>query len=100
MSQLKFAELARRDLQEIHDYIAKDNVVVASAFIERLHKFCRSLADTPNIGRKRNDIAPGLKGITERNYLILYQDIVGGIIIVRIFHTARDIKKIFKVRHS
>jgi plasmid stabilization system protein ParE len=65
MSQLKFAELVRRDLQDIHDYIAT-----------------------------------GIKGITEGNYLIFYHDISGGIMIVRVFHTARDIKKIFKVRHS
>jgi len=98
MSRLKFAELARQDLQEIHDYIAKDNIAAASSFIERLYKFCYLLANTPNIGRKRPDIAPRLKGITEGNYLILYHDIVGGIMIVRVFHTARDIKKIFKVR--
>ena len=98
---LKFSELARQDLQDIHDYIAKDNIATASAFIDRLHKCCRLLADKPNIGRKRNDIAPGLKGITEgKNYLILYHDIVGGIMIVRVFHTSRDIKKIFKVSHG
>ena len=97
MSQLKFAELARQDLQDIHDYIAKDNIVTAAAFIERLHKCCRLLVDRPNMGRKRNEIAPGLKSITEgKNYLILYHDIADGIMIVRVFHTARDIKKISK----
>jgi toxin ParE1/3/4 len=100
MSQLKFAELARQDLQDIHDYIAKDNMRAASSFIERLHKCCYLLADKPNIGRKRIDIAHGLKSITEGNYLILYHDIIGGIMIVRVFHTARDIKKILKLNRS
>ena len=43
MSQLKFADLARQDLQDIHDYIAKDNIATASAFIERLYKHQKSL---------------------------------------------------------
>ena len=34
MSQLKFANLARQDLQDIHDYIAEDNEVAAERVIE------------------------------------------------------------------
>jgi toxin ParE1/3/4 len=92
VSQLKFAILARKDLQEIHDYIAEDNVVAAARVIDTIENRCRALIDMPNVGRKREDLAPGLRGVIEDNYLILYRGIDGGIYIARVLHAKRDIE--------
>ncbi|MBX9668347.1 MAG: type II toxin-antitoxin system RelE/ParE family toxin [Candidatus Obscuribacterales bacterium] len=92
MSQLKFANLARQDLQEIHDYIAEDNEVAAERVIESLETRCRALVDMPNVGRKREDLAPGLRTVVEGNYLILYRGIAGGVYIARVLHTKMDIE--------
>jgi toxin ParE1/3/4 len=94
VSQLKFADLARQDLQEIHDYIAEDNEDAAARVVERLETRCRALADMPNVGRKREEIAPGLRGVVEGNYLILYVETTNGIVIARVFHTKQDIDNI------
>jgi len=91
VSQLKFANLARQDLQDIHDYIAEDNEVAAERVIESLATRCRAQVDMPNVGRKREDLAPGLRAVIEGNYLILYRGIASGIYIARVLHTKRDV---------
>jgi plasmid stabilization system protein ParE len=58
VSRLKFANRARKDLQEIHDFIAEDNVVAAERVIKLLETRCRDLVDMPNIGRKRENWPP------------------------------------------
>ena len=65
MTHLKFANRARQDLQEIHDYIAEDNVGAAERVIDSLEARCYLLVDMPNVGRKREDLAPGLRSIVE-----------------------------------
>lgn len=94
MSQLKFAALARQDLQKIHDFIADDNEDAAARVVDSLETRCLALADMPNVGRRREDIAPGLRGVVEGNYLILYTAMTDGIAVARIFHTKRDIDNI------
>lgn len=96
MSKLRFALLAQQDLQEIFDYIAEDNPVTAERFIQKVEARCRSLVAMPNIGRTRDDLAPGLRSIVEGNYLIFYRGIntENSIYIVRIFHAKRDIDDI------
>ncbi len=92
MRLLKFANLARQDLQEIHDYIAEDDEVAAERVIESLETRCRSLLDMPKVGRKREDLALGLRGVVEGNYLILYHGIDSGVYIARVLHAKRDIE--------
>ena len=94
MSLLKFANLARRDLQEIHDYIAEDNEVAAERVVESLETRCRALVDMPNVGRKREELAPGLRSVVEGNYLILYRGSASGIYIARVLHTKRDMEHV------
>lgn len=96
MTQLKFANLARTDLQNIHDFIAKDNPTAAASVIEVLEERCRSLVQMPNIGQKRDDISPRMRGIVEGNYLILYTGTKNSIFIVRILHTKRNVDEIMR----
>lgn len=92
MSRLKFARRASRDLQEIHDFIAEDNPAAAERFIESLEARCLALIDMPNMGRRREELAPDLRSITEGNYVILYLGTANGIYIVRVLHSKQDIE--------
>jgi len=56
VSRLKLTRLAVQDLQEIGDYIANDNITAAHRFVQRLEQRCRSLAQRPGIGRKRDEL--------------------------------------------
>lgn len=92
MSRLKFANRARWDLQEIHDFIAEDNESAAERVIAALEARCRALIGMPNMGRLREDLASGLRSVSEGNYSIFYRATATDIFIVRVLHSKRDIE--------
>jgi toxin ParE1/3/4 len=92
--RLSFAQRALKDFEEIHDYIARDNVDAALNFIGRLRKRCIELAEFPGIGRRREELRSGYRSLTEGDYVILYRlPRVGIVEIVRVLHAKRDIRK-------
>lgn len=97
MNHWIFAPTALADLEEIHAYIAKDNLPAALKFIERLYHRCSSLSNHPRAGRKRDDLLPTLRTVREGDYLIFFRPIPKGIEIYRVLHGKRKIvKKFFK----
>lgn len=44
------------------------------------------------MGRRREELAPDLRSITEGNYVILYLGTANGIYIVRVLHSKQDIE--------
>ena len=97
MARLTITTLARADLTEIRDYIARDNPTAAWRLIERLRDRARSLAETPGIGRSREaDLRPNLFSFPVGNFLIFYQPQPdGGIVLVRVLHGSRDLPALF-----
>ena len=51
MIAIRWTETAASDLQNIHDYIAKDSVTVARAVCGRLYDAVSQLGDFPDMGR-------------------------------------------------
>ncbi len=96
MSGCKFAIQANQDLDEIFDYIAQDNPPAAARWVYSLEEKCRMLSDTPGLGRRRNDLAPSLRGFPVGNYVIFYRPMPDGIEILRVLHGARDIPAQFE----
>lgn len=94
MSRLKFTQLAREDLLNIGDYIAKDNPIAALDFVHRLQERCILLTDHPGSGRKRDEIEPAMRSATEGEYVIFFRALPDGIEVIRIIHSKRDIGKI------
>jgi toxin ParE1/3/4 len=95
MSRCHFTTPARRDLEEIHDYIAADSAAAASRWIDRLERECQGLAEMPGMGRRRQDLAPGLRSFPVGTYVIFYREVEDGVQIVRVLHGARDIESLF-----
>ena len=91
MSRVLFSPATKKDLREIKAYIARDSEPRARNVVLRLQAQCRTLADSPGIGRRREDIAPNLRSFPEGNYLIFYRVIEDGIEVARILHGAQDI---------
>jgi toxin ParE1/3/4 len=85
------AAQAEEDLIDIWLYIAHDDVRAADRLIDEIEEKFLLLADQSSLGPARPDIAPGLRYIPVRRYLILYRQITGGIEIVRVVHGARDV---------
>jgi toxin ParE1/3/4 len=82
---------AEQDLQDIWLYIAQDNPRAGDKLLNRIEVQCELLANHPQLGPARDDIAKGLRYHPLANYLILYRTIAHGVEIVRVAHGARNI---------
>lgn len=94
MKRCKFSPLARADLREIHDYIAERDADAALDFVTRLELVCENLATMPEQGRKRDELARGLRSFPVARYVIFYRRVASGVEIARVVHGARDIETI------
>jgi toxin ParE1/3/4 len=98
MSRIIRTPQAHLDLIEIGLYIAEDNLESALKLLDSIEAKFRLLARSPELGRKREELAPGLRSFpAARNYLVFYKPIDDGIEIiqrVRGFEIANcDLKK-------
>src|SRR5687767_9450389 len=86
------------DIDEIVDYIAKDNLEAALRFAPAVTEAIRRLSEVPGSGGPRRFKNPRLAGIRSsairgfRNHLILYrQDPDGAVRILTVTHGARNL---------
>jgi toxin ParE1/3/4 len=87
---------AEEDLIDIWLYIAHDDVRAADRLLDDIEEKFLLLADQPGLGPARPDIAPELRYLPVKRYLILYREITGGIEIVRVVHGARDVPALLR----
>lgn len=93
MTRLRYLPSARRDLIEIHRYIARDSEAAADRLIDRIRSAVVRLRDFPESAPARPDIAPGLRGLSVGAYIAYYEVQPGLVTIVRVLHAARDPKR-------
>ena len=95
MSRCIFTVPASHDLRDIHDFIARDNVEAALRFVQRLEQRCKDIANMPGIGRRRDELASGLRNIVEGEYLIFYRVSGDDVIIQRVIQGSRNLPSQF-----
>ena len=95
MPSVRFLPLARDDLHEIWEYITQDNIEAAERLVNRIEELGQLLAQHPHLGRRREELAAGLRSFPMGRYLVFYRPIEDGIEIVRVLHASRDIDTIF-----
>lgn len=83
------------DLAEIWDYLADDGEARADAFLTMMDGKFQLLSEHPALGRRREELAPGLRSFPAGRYVIFYLPVPNGVDIVRVLHGARDIETIF-----
>ena len=82
---------ARNDLQEIWNFIARDNPTAASSLIREFDRRFSILSASPHIGRGADSLAEGLRVWPMGSYSIFYKPFHGGIVIVRVLQGARQV---------
>ena len=94
--RLLLSPRAAADLEEIADYIARDNPVRAASFVAELEAKCRAVAVSPELYPARADLAPGLRMAVQGRYLVLYRDLPGEgtVRIERVLHNARNLPRL------
>ncbi|MDE1149571.1 MAG: type II toxin-antitoxin system RelE/ParE family toxin [Azospirillaceae bacterium] len=91
MRPVIFHPFARRDFDDIADFISDDNPDRALAFVEGLEAACRRRAQFPASGKRCDHIAAGLLRFPHKNYVIYYRVQTSGTVeILHVLHGARD----------
>ena len=87
---------ANQDLLEVWTYVAVNgDVIAADGLLDAIDQRCNTLAEFPHIGRRREELAPGLRSFPEGQYLVFYREMPDGIEIVRVLHGSRDVRAVF-----
>ena len=92
MAQVRWSLTAGNDLQDIEDFIARDSVLHAIAFVDRVVESAETLLKNPRIGRvvpefNRED----LREVIFRSYRVVYLLQDEKIVILRVVHESRDL---------
>lgn len=92
MAQVRWSLTAGNDLQDIEDFIARDSVLHAVAFVDSLVESAETLLKNSHIGRvvpefNRND----LRELIFRGYRIVYLVQDNEVVVLRVVHGARDL---------
>ena len=84
---------ARSDLIDIWQYIADDSPEDADRFLDTLEEKMSLLGDNPEMGKRREELAEGLRGFPVGNYMIYYRPHgeKEGIVVVRVLNATQNI---------
>jgi toxin ParE1/3/4 len=91
MKLLSYAEVARDDLKGILDFISRDQPDAARTFVDALIERCHLIAANPELGMRREDLAPALRLFTHRGYGIYYRNLDAEVMIERVLHPSLDV---------
>lgn len=95
MSRFVLTPAAREDLEEIFDVIAEDSPDAALRVVQNLRESMRKLARMPKMGHYRKDLCDEpLRFWQVYSYLIIYRPETRPLQILRVLHSARDVRSI------
>lgn len=93
MVSVLWTEIAIEDLRLIHEYISKDSKLYADRFIEKLIERVDQLESFQKSGRVVPEFEiETIRELLEGNYRIVYEITPEQISIVRVHHSARQLK--------
>jgi toxin ParE1/3/4 len=87
--RVRFSRAAQRDLAEIHAYISKDSLDIASRLVAGLIERSRKLGDNPFEGRETDEANVRVIVAPRVRYLIFYTIAADEIHVLHIRHTSR-----------
>ena len=93
--KLVLSDQAKDDLVAIWPYIAGDSPSAADKFIDYLHEQCGHLCNNPEVGRKRDELALGIRSLPVKRYLVFYRVASDTLEIARVLSGYRDIETLF-----
>lgn len=88
-----WTEFAIEDLNHIHAYISRDSKHYADRFVDKIIERVDQLENFPKSGRVVPEFqSETIRELIEGNYRIIYEVSSDQISIVRVHHTARQLK--------
>ena len=95
MRRIHRSQIAADDLLAIWLHIARDDELAADRLLDRIEKVCHSLAERPELGRSREELAPNLRSFPVGPLIIFFRVEKERIAIARVLHGARDLDLLF-----
>ena len=93
MGQIAWSDRAKRDLQEIVEYISRDSKAYAQSFALQIREKIDRLGTFPDSGPViPEDRSGSIRQITVGNYRILYRHSKTDVFILTVVHGARKIE--------
>jgi toxin ParE1/3/4 len=93
---LLYAPQAETDVYAIAKHIAEEgNLDAAYRFVDSIDEAAHLIATQPEMGRKREELAPRLRSFPAGPFVLFYRPTKGGIEIARVLRGSRDIPSIF-----
>lgn len=90
------SRVSLEDLEEIWQFIARDSEHYADKWVGLIDSSINALAVHCDLGRHRPELAADLRSFPVKDYVIFYRPIIdGGIHLVRVLHSSRDIRPEF-----
>ena len=95
MKGLRVSKLAELDLDKIWHHVAKKSgsIETADHVVDSVTQYFSTLARQPKAGRGREELAPGLRSIPAKDYVVYYRESGTRVIISRVIHGKRDQEK-------
>ncbi len=91
MKRFRLSKLAEADLDEAWFYVAGDGGVnVADRLLDDIMDRIVMLASQPKAGRRRDELAVGLRSFPVKSHIIYYRCEASHILIARVLHGSRD----------
>lgn len=89
--RLRVAADALADLQEIADFIGRDNPTRARSFVAEPRARAREVTAHPMAYRVRNEMGTGVRVTGYRGYLLFYRVSDAEVRLLRVMHGAREL---------
>ena len=95
MKRFVLTPRAKRDVNDIGDYIADDSIEAADRVVDALDNAMVKLSKTPGIGHWREELTDKRhRFFLVYSYLIVYRHETKPLQIIRVLHAARDVQSI------
>ena len=89
--KIERSEASRRDLIEIWQFVADRHRAGADGLLRRILEVLELLAENPEMGRERPELAPALRSFPVDNYSIFYSRSESSLQLVRVIRFSREI---------
>ena len=92
----RLSDPAIQDLEEIYAFVAARSRPAAGAPVDQFTERFERLAEMPGMGRRRKELARGLRSSIVGYYLIFCRQSEGAVEIVRVPDGSRDVERQFQ----
>jgi len=93
----ELSEQADNDLEEIFNYTENEfNFDRAGEYLMEFEELFNYLIITPELGKKRDEIVPGLRSFPKANHVVFYRILKDRTRIVRVLHGSRDLPNLLR----